>query len=221
MAIVQDRLTQALSSNFLTLPGEKFLLATRKHWFVLAVPLVITGIVSFMLVILSSFLLLFFPSFPTLFFSIMLLILLFAFAYSTKLVVDWYFHIYLVTSRKILEVCYSPFFSYNVNDVLLDQVRCTEVDVQTDGIINELLNLGDVTMTFDRPTHQEAFALLEIADPKKVGIFLGDALDFEKGESRVQTWYKQYKKDKDNLDGEQKNKFRFMEEIFPKSALEV
>lgn len=219
MAIVQDRFTEELSSNFFTLPGEKLLLATRKHWFVLAIPLVITGIVSFMFVIFSSFLLLFFPSFPILFFLTTLVIVLFTLSYDIKLIIDWYFHIYLVTSRKILEVCYSPFFSYNVNDVLLDQVRCTEVDVRTDGIVNELLNLGDVTVTFDRPTHQEAFVFLGISDPKKVGIFLGDALDFERGESRMQVWYKGDGKNTQNLDGEQKKKFRFMEEIFPRSIV--
>lgn len=90
----------------------------------------------------------------------------------TKMIIDWYFHIYILTNRKILEFRYTPLTSYIVNDIMLDRVFCTEVDYQTSGILHDLLDLGDVIITFDRPTHQEEFVLRDIQECGQIGVFL-------------------------------------------------
>lgn len=89
---------------------------------------------------------------------------------------DWLFDFYIITTNKIIDISYAPPFSHNLSSILLDQVRCTEVDTQKSGIVNELLDIGDVTITFDRPTHQEAFTLRDIYHPEQVSLYLSKAL---------------------------------------------
>ena len=94
----------------------------------------------------------------------------------TKLIIDWYFHIYILTNRKILEFRYTPLTSYIVNDIMLDRVYCTEVDFQTNGLLHDLIDMGDIMITFDRPTHQEEFVLRDIHACQEVGVFLTQQL---------------------------------------------
>jgi hypothetical protein len=91
---------------------------------------------------------------------------------SIKSVIDWYFNIYIVTNKKITEICYKPLSSRQVSGILLNQVRCTEIDTKINGIINEFLDVGDIIITFDRPTHQEEFVLTDIEDPKRIETYL-------------------------------------------------
>ena len=94
-------------------------------------------------------------------------------AYS---LVYWYFHIYVLTNKKILEVKYTPLFSHVVNDIFLDKVNCTEIDLSSNGFFNELIGMGNVSITFDRPTSQEVFLLQDIKDCDKIGKFLTQKL---------------------------------------------
>lgn len=181
------------SRNFLTLPGESVILAKRKHWFLPLLSIAATSIGALLFVgsifFLGKFFLL---PFSFLFITILVIFLL-ATALAIKMLVEWYYHLYIVTTRKILEVCYSPLSSYKINDVLLDQVKCTEVDARINGIVCELLEMGDVILTFDRPTHQEEFALTNIANPRKTGVLLGDMLIDSmrlNGQTPTTVWYR-------------------------------
>jgi hypothetical protein len=51
-------------------------------------------------------------------------------------------------------------------------VNCTEIDLKKNGIMGEFFDLGNVTITFDRPTHQEEFILEDLTDCERVGNFL-------------------------------------------------
>ncbi len=203
--------------SFLTQPGEKLIFIVRKHVFLLEIRIAL--ILLFLLLTLTMSLLLFFSlNFPIpLLLVLNLAILTFSLHILSKSIADWYFHIYIVTTHKILEVFYAPLFSHVVNEVLLDQIRCTEIDIQTEGIISELINMGDVMLTFDRPTHQEQFCLMGIENPQKVGTFLGDKLLEKQGQVKsgdaaanvskeTGSWYKV----KSGL-----KKLRFTEELFP------
>lgn len=63
-----------------------------------------------------------------------------------------------------------------MNDVLLDHVNCTEVDLHTQGFWGEMIGLGDVVVTFDRPTKQEEFTFKDIQDGHALGRFLTKVL---------------------------------------------
>lgn len=195
---------------FLTNNEERLILVARQHWFPLAMRLAILlpGTFLTITVILLTF------SYLALSYKLAvittLVILVIAVNLFVKAVVDWYFHLYIVTTRKILEACYTPLFSHVINEVLLDQVRCTEVDIQMEGIFREVIDMGNIMITFDRPTHQEEFCLMNIRDPQKVGILLGDALDAMQHYYGMPAWYK-------TKGGSHKT--RFAEDIFPQNML--
>ena len=196
--------------NFLTLVGEEAILAKRKHWFVLVVPIFFVLLLLF--IFGSTFLtlpLLVSPLFPYwIILSGLIFIFTVSFSLITKIIVDWYCHFYIVTTKKILEVCHTPLSSSKVNEVLLDRVRCTEVDVKVNGIVNEIIEKGDVIVTFDRPTHQEEFILQDVKDPRSIGLFLSDIFEID-GQARENTsWYK------GRGENEEMNKYKMREEIY-------
>lgn len=184
-----DTTTQEFARQFLTMPEEKLLLATKTHWLTAAVPIfwmIFTGIglMVFLLIIDSTIThhaLFSLSSIFTVFLVTLVLII--------KTLMEWYYHIYIISNRKIVEIVVSPLLSHNINEVLLDQVRCTEIDVQTKGIIHELFDMGDVIITFDRPTHQEAFSLINIHHPESLGMFLSDAFLTPKENSETM-WFR-------------------------------
>ena len=157
---------------FLTLKGERLLMAVRKHPFVVAFPVAIIILLG-ALFLISGYVIFdrFFSSVPLLITTSLIMVSA-SLTVITKMIIDWYFHIYILTNRKILEFKYTPLTSYIVNDIMLDRVFCTEVDYQTSGILHDLLDLGDVIITFDRPTHQEEFVLRDIQECSQVGVFL-------------------------------------------------
>lgn len=176
--------------TFLTLRGEKLLMVIRKHPFVLIMPiLVIILFTGFFQITLYLVFARFFSSIPFLI-TTSLLLMSITFALIAKLIIDWYFHIYLLTNRKILEFRYTPLTSYVVNDIMLDRVYCTEVDFQTNGILQDLLDLGDIIITFDRPTHQEEFRLQSIHNCQTVSNFLAQQLlDGNQQERITPIWF--------------------------------
>lgn len=171
-----DGILSAIGSKFITLPGEQLILVQRKHWYSFVFPILILSFIDIAsitgLIILSSI----FPSYIQLLFSSALFIAIVAATFIGKFIVDWYFNFYVITSKKIIEVSYKPLTSRHTNEILLDQVKCTEIDTRVDGIMHELLDIGDVIITFDRPTHQEEFVLADMSDPKKIESNLENAL---------------------------------------------
>lgn len=190
---------------FITTSGERLLVATRQHGLILAYSLFITITLGVIFLLFASIFLFLLHSLILFIASSFVIIILILNA-VLKNVVDWYFHLYIVTSRKIIDASYAPLFSHALNEVILEQVRCTEIDIQMGGVINEIIDMGDVMITFDRPTHQEEFVLANIKNPKKVGIFLGDVLDIMKRPQTEINWYRAKNKS---------HGFSFIEEIFP------
>lgn len=202
-------------THFITLVGEKLVIATRKHWFVLALPITIIlfGAFVFSVLTLVLFSLLPLSSKAILFTLTTLVIVTIIASFITKAIVDWYCHFYIVTTRKILEVCHAPLSSSKINEVLLDQVRCTEVDVKVSGMLEEFIEMGDVIVTFDRPTHQEEFVLHDIQNPRNIGLYLSDMLEstHQHQGNPFFSWYKM-------RDNNNNSRFRLREEIFPKHS---
>lgn len=161
-------------SCFITLPDEKLILAERRHWIVLSTELTTIIVMSFPFYIVLYIVFVKLIHHPTLFISGVLVVASSTISLFVKTIIDWYFHLFIVTNRKILEVWFSPLFFYKINGVLLDQVRCTEIDEKKHGIMNELVDVGDIIITFDRPTHQEEFVLTAIKNPRKVAMLLSD-----------------------------------------------
>lgn len=163
---------RVLESKFVTLPQEELILVKRKHWSVFVFPALMALAIGILSLTMLLFLYPFFPGFFLLLISAFALVFIFIITLVLKSAIDWYFNLYVVTNRKITEISYKPLSSREVNEVLLDQVRCTEIDTRVEGFVNELLDVGDVIITFDRPTHQEEFTIANIWDPKSVETLL-------------------------------------------------
>jgi len=105
---------------------EQLLLAQRKHGLTVAVPLMFIALIAFGLISLLIALTIF-VNFSIIFIVLMCLFILSAMLLAaSKVFVDWYYHLYIVTDRKVAEVYCKPFFAESINEVRLDQVRCTE-----------------------------------------------------------------------------------------------
>ena len=184
-------ITQGNWENFLTLHGERLLLVKRKHKVVIVFPIAIISLLIALFFASESVVFTnLFPSTALLVVTGLLLICILLTS-ITKCIMDWYYHIYILTTRKILEVSYTPLYAHVVNDVLLDRVNCTEVDFQRNGILNELLDMGDVVLTFDRPTKQESFTFKNIKNSYKLGRFLTQQLIDRDVQDKTQTiWFK-------------------------------
>jgi hypothetical protein len=159
-------------SRFIDLPDEELFLVKRKHPFVIIPSLLLVTILASAAVLAAFFIFTrFIPSTPLLIASF-LIILSFAVSGVIHAYIYWYFHLYVLTNKKILEVKYAPLFSHVVNDIFLDNVNCTEIDLKSNGFFHELIDMGDLTITFDRPTHQEEFTLSDIKDCDMIGKYL-------------------------------------------------
>jgi len=172
----ESRVFRAIKSKFITLPQEKLILVQRKHWSTFVFPIItgtILGLISFFVSIFIYSLL---PQFLFLILAALFLLVLITATLILRTIIDWYFNIYIVTNRKITEISYKPLSSRQINEILLDQVRCTEIDSRVDGLLDELMDVGDVVITFDRPTHQEEFVFTRVKDPKRVETFLHKTL---------------------------------------------
>ncbi len=178
-------------STFVTLKDEKLLLAKREHWITLIEPIILIYFLSLFLFLAA--IVLFYVYSSILIFGILCAsVLLLNLTLVSKILIEWAFHLYIITDRKILELKHSPFTETILNDVMLDQVKCTEIDVHTNGPIQQLLDIGDIGVTFDRPTHQQEFMIRNIQHYQKVGAILRDELitnhDREGEKSR---WFRQ------------------------------
>lgn len=173
-------LKDRFAKKFLTLQDEHLIYSTRQHWSVLFPVialnvLLIAGVSIF--VSLSSVIA------PLYFFSFLLvalIVLTVSLEFFIKNLAEWFFHFYIVTNRKIVEVAYRPMYSKVIYEVLLDQVRCTEVDVRASGLTSELLNVGTIFITFDRPTHEKIFTIENIRDPRRAAMHLADSFEMQK-----------------------------------------
>lgn len=197
-------------NSFFLLPGEQIILHKRQHVFAVIIPIAITIILCVTAMVGASAPLFFFYHMRFLIVLGYGLIITSSLFLITKIIIDWYFHMYIVTNRRILEVQYKPFFSQDTNDVLLDQVRCTEIDVKISGYIHGLIDVGDIIITFDRPTHQQEFVLHDVKSPKKIGTLLGHMLNTPKQATNAPTWFRTPTNDS------QSQQYIFSEEFIPK-----
>lgn len=137
----------------------------------------------------------------------MVAFIIFVVLIAVLLILQWLFNFYIVTNKKIIDMQYAPPISHNLSTILLDQVRCTEVDLQKNGLLRELLDIGDVIITFDRPTHKEVFTLSNIRHPEQVSLYLGHALTVLRTEAPIEPfWFRPQ---------QTTNKLQIGEDIYP------
>ncbi|MBU2632142.1 hypothetical protein KKG52_00330 [Patescibacteria group bacterium] len=198
-----------------TLPEEKILLIQRKSFNILLPSIFAVFFFFAISIILAYFIFLVFFSSLILFISAVLTSTSLTLTFLIKQVTDWYFQVYVVTSKRIAEISTAPLFSHKINGVLLDQVRCTEIDVEINGTINQILDIGKISLTFDRPTHQEEFIINGIKNPSKVGAYIQDLIE------KVSTGDNKVKSSKLQWFTDRTSKRPRLIEIFPKERVSL
>lgn len=183
---------------------EELIFAVREHWLPLLLRILKRISISFMIGAVVSFVLLFLLQNIGIALSAFFLLMLAGSGAVIRDLIHWSFHIFIATNRQIIEVHYSPLFSEAINSVLLDQIRCTEIDVEMFGLIPELLGIGSVALTFDRPTHKEEFVIRDIRSPRNIANLLSAQIHQAPNSVSVKTsqqlWIKELKA----------NKYRFL-----------
>lgn len=188
--------------KFLVSPDEKLLLAVREHYEPLVIKLFQIGVLTIVITTASAIGTFYLFHDVSLILLLSLTELLLGSGLILRQIMHWYFHLYIITTKKIIEASYNPLFSEQSNSVLLDQLRCTEIDAELTGLVSEFLDLGNVTITFDRPTHQTEFTLRNIRSPRKIANYLSSHLHTGVATHQDQVWYKI----------PQTNTYRFLEE---------
>jgi len=165
-------ITKGNWNSFLTAEGERLRFVRRRHPIVAVFPAllviflaVLFGVIAFSFFVTFIFL-------PFLFLITILLLVSITLTIISGILTEWYYHVYVLTTKRILEMRYTPLFSNTFYDILLDKVNCTEIDLKNNGLINQLFNKGDIIITFDRPTHQQELVLKDIQKCNKLYIFL-------------------------------------------------
>ena len=181
-------LKDRFAKKFLTLEGEQLVFATRQHWSALLPVFSINILLALAIGIFVISSTVIFPTYFLTFLIISIVVLTISLELMIKQTVEWFFHFYIVTNRKIVEVAYRPLYSKVIYEVLLDQVRCTEVDVQAAGLSKELFNVGTVLITFDRPTNEKIFTLEFIGEPRRAAMHLGDVFGMQKTTDFGNAW---------------------------------
>src|SRR3990167_1988008 len=120
--------------RFICLPGEVILLATRTHIYSVLIKIGVAGFIFTLATLGITYGIIVHSLSIGLAFLILLALGVLLITASLVAYASWYYHFYIVTNRKILEVKSIPFLSSSANDVLLDQVRCTEIDIKREGL---------------------------------------------------------------------------------------
>ncbi len=158
--------------HFITLNGEELILAQRKHWIVTLNPILNTVFIALLAEIFLYGTSILYFSLASLFITISLLIVTISVSRIVKVIIGWYCHLYIVTNKRIMEICHVPFSSYHVNDLLLDQMRVVEIDMDVGTVFNELTGKGDVIILLDQYAHQHTFTLRDVPQPRKTAMYL-------------------------------------------------
>lgn len=169
---LNDRLSEDQVGKFKLFADEELIFACREHWLPMILRIVKFSLIGLILAVMTSFFFVIVVQSTNLAISSFILMVLIAGLVVMREFIHWSFHIYIATTKQIIEIHYNPLLSHSVNSVLLDQIRCTEIDVAMYGIIPELIGIGNVELTFDRPTHKEQFVIRGIRSPRAVASLL-------------------------------------------------
>lgn len=204
---LKDRLTDSQIGKFKLFEDEELIFACREHWLPVTLRLIRKSAIGIAMAVAVTMVVFLLVHSVFLASGAFILIFLTTGMISVRDLIHWSFHMYIATNKQLIEVQYDPLVSQAINSVLLDQIRCTEIDVEMFGIIPELLGIGNVEVTFDRPTHKEIFVIRGIRSPRAIANLLSAQIHqtnpYLSNQQSRPMWTKELKN----------NKFRFLGDI--------
>ncbi len=203
----KDRLTEAQVEKFKLFNDEELIFACREHWLPVVLRLIRKSFVGLFIATACSSVFILLIHSTVLAAGTFFLIILITGLLAVRDLIHWSFHMYIATTKQLIEVHYNPLISHAINSVLLEQIRCTEIDVEMYGIIPELLGIGNVEVTFDRPTHKEIFIIKDIRSPRTIANLLSAQIHQAQGSDRKQQAQPLWARELTN------NKYRFLGDV--------
>ncbi len=197
---LRDRLTEQQIEKFKLFEDEELIFACREHWLPLVLRVIQKSLAGIIMSLATGFVIFFALNSVSLAATSFLLVLFIGSILVVRDLIHWSFHLYIATNKQIIEIHYSPLLSEAINSILLDQIRCTEIDVDMFGIIPELIGIGNVELTFDRPTHKEQFIIRGIRSPRSIANLLSaqihQNIPINPNISQKPLWIRELKKNK-------------------------
>ena len=145
--------------------NEPILLVTHRHWFDVAIQFVAIFFALCLLLLAYIFLPLMIPSiqmlYSVLFNFLVTLFLMLLWAFSFLIFIDYYFDVWIVTDRRIINVEQKGLFSRQVSE--LEHVRVQDVTTDVKGFFPTLLNYGDVFI--QSAAEKERFQFESVPNP--------------------------------------------------------
>lgn len=150
-------------------PEEKILLVLHRYWFDIVSQFFL---IFFMLVIFTASFSIFSMNFPQLsqgiwkelFFFLDSLYLMIIWIVAYAIWIDYYFDVWIVTDRRIVNIEQKGLFARVVSELELEKIQDITTNIQ--GIIKTFLNYGD--MQVQTAAEQEKFLFHNIARPEEV-----------------------------------------------------
>ncbi|QSH39454.1 hypothetical protein JXR01_00355 [Candidatus Kaiserbacteria bacterium] len=146
-----------LQKNIHMQPDEKMLLVVRKHWFVQmieALPVILVGIVPFILVIFLAPYISVHPALATFLTAVWLLVIwMMIFTIWT----NYYLDIWIVTDKRIININQLHLFRREVSTLRIERVQ--DIKVETHGFFATLFSFGNLQVQTAGP--EAAFYLIE------------------------------------------------------------
>lgn len=92
------------------------------------------------------------------------------FAYAMEGFFGWYFNVFLVTNRRIIDVDFFNLINKRVSDAEIEKIQ--DVTYATGGVVGTIFNYGSVLIQTASETQELAFE--RVPDPEKVADVLDD-----------------------------------------------
>ena len=91
-------------------------------------------------------------------------------AYAIESFFDWYFNVYFVTTKRVVDVDFFNLINKKVSDAEIDKIQ--DVSYTTGGVLRTLLNYGDVFI--QTAAEVSEFKFEAVPNPEKVSKILDD-----------------------------------------------
>lgn len=146
--------------------NELVLRIIHRHWFNIAIHLLMVFLLSFFLIGSVMSLPILFPEALTeenwpFFLFVQNTILLFIWLYSFLVWIDYYFDVWIVTNERIVNIEQKGLFTRRISELRFSRIQ--DVTASVNGLVPTVLNFGDVHV--QTAAEEERFTFRQVGDP--------------------------------------------------------
>lgn len=157
---------------------EKIIYVLRSS-FIMNIPWML---LSVLLIIAPSIVLPYLPDSVSLEFKFVLIVFwyLFTFGYIFREFLGWFFNVYIISNKKIVDVDFYGLLYTNISEAPLENVE--DVTSQISGSVGVIFNIGNVEI--QTAGEKREFEFTNIADPAKIRDLISDLVAAKKHKKR-------------------------------------